>query len=248
MAWDAADLVERRAPAGRAQHLAAEMFCVAGNAVGLGFFVGLADHDLLAAEHFRRRGLRGSAGRDLDLQLGLEIADDLPGIGGAARQIDRHAAEHDDIAARRRHFARRAHADVVGLVDLVLAAHHDGERGDHERHAFRHDLVELVREHFGGERRRGVADASAAAVDVAAGLFRHCRAVLGFPLPASGERPAWGFLERAENSGPRTDGNTLHWITATDICTGRANHLKFQHLEEIAPLSRSTATSPIEAR
>ena len=178
MARDAADLVEGRAPAGRAQHLAAEMLGVAGDAIGLGFLVGLADHDLLAAECFRRRRLGRSAGGNLDLQLGFEVADDLFGIGGAARQIDRHAAEHDDVAARRRHFARRAHADVVGLVDLVLAAHHDGERGDHERHAFRHDLVELVREDFGGERRRGVADAGAAAVDVAAGLFRHCRAVV----------------------------------------------------------------------
>ena len=89
-------------------------------------------------------------------------------IGGAARQVDRHAAEHDDIAPGRRHFARRAHADVVGLIDLVLAAHHDGERGDHQRHAVRHDLVELVGKHLGGQRRRGVADAGAAAVDVAA--------------------------------------------------------------------------------
>ena len=178
MVRNTADLVERRAPAGRAQDFAAEMLGIAGDTVGLGFLIGLADHDLLAAERLRRRGLRRGRGGDLDLQLGFEIADDLPGIGGAARQVDRHAAEHDDIAARRRHLARRAHADVVGLVDLVLAAHHDGERSDHERHAFRHDLVELIREDFGGERRRGVADAGAAAVDVAARLFRHCRTVL----------------------------------------------------------------------
>src|SRR5580700_9137807 len=178
MARDAADLVERRAPAGRAQHFAAEMPGVAGDAVGLGFFIGLADHDLLAAECFRCRGLGGSAGRDLDLQLGFEIADDLFGIGGTARQIDRHAAKHDDVAAGGRHFARRAHADVVGLIDLVLAAHHDGERSDHERHAGRHDLVEFIRKDFGGERRRGVADAGAAAVNVAAGLFRHCGTVV----------------------------------------------------------------------
>src|ERR1700685_1764916 len=178
MAWDAADLVERRAPAGRAQHLAAEMLVVAGDAVGLGFLVRLAHHDLLAAERFCSRRLGRRAGRDLDLQLGLEIADDLPGIGGAARQIDWHAAEYDDVTAGGSHFARSAHADVVGLIDLVLAAHHDGERGDHERHAFRHDLVEFIRKDFGGKRRRGVADAGAAAVDVAAGLFRHCGTVL----------------------------------------------------------------------
>src|SRR5580704_17616689 len=77
MARDAADLVEGRAPAGRAQHLAAEMLGVAGDAVGLGFLVGLADHDFFAAERFCSSRLGRSAGRDLDLQLGFEIADDL---------------------------------------------------------------------------------------------------------------------------------------------------------------------------
>ena len=101
---------------------------------------------------------------NLHAKLGLEVADHLLGVLGAARQVDRHAAEHHDIAARRRHLARRLHADVVGLVDLVLAAHHDGERGDHERDAIRHDLVEFVRKDFGCKRRGGVTDAGAVAV------------------------------------------------------------------------------------
>src|SRR3984957_11736691 len=54
MARDAADLVERRAPAGRAQHFAAEMLGVAGDPIGLGFLIRLAHHDLLAAERFCR--------------------------------------------------------------------------------------------------------------------------------------------------------------------------------------------------
>ena len=110
-----------------------------------------------------------------------EVGDHLLGVLGAARQIDRHAAEQHDVAAGRRHLARRAHGDVVGLVDLVLRPHHDGERGDHQRHAVRHDLVELVGEDLGGQRRRGVADAGAVAVhlavsrlSLASSLFSRC--------------------------------------------------------------------------
>src|SRR5262249_47609433 len=48
--------------------------------------------------------------------------------------------------------------------DLARAALDDGERRDHQGHPLGYDLVELVGEHLGGERRRGVADARAMSV------------------------------------------------------------------------------------
>src|SRR5437660_8769096 len=59
----------------------------------------------------------------LDAELGLEIENHLLGILGTTRKIDRDASQHNDVAAGGRHLAGRAHADVIGLVDLVLAAH-----------------------------------------------------------------------------------------------------------------------------
>ena len=158
-----------RAPAGRAQHLAAEMLGVARRC-GRSRSSRRAGtpRPSCSPAPWRPRPAPTSLVDTLTFSSASRSRIICCGIGGAARQIDRHAAEHDDIAARRRHLARGAHADVVGLVDLVLAAHHDGERGDHQRHAVRHDLVEFIREDFGGERRRGVADAGAAAVDVGA--------------------------------------------------------------------------------
>src|SRR6516225_8512057 len=82
-ARDAPDLIERAAPAGRSQHLAAEMLGVAGDAVGLVQLVRLCHHHLFAAERLGGFRLRRCAGRDLDAELGLEIQYHLLGIGGA---------------------------------------------------------------------------------------------------------------------------------------------------------------------
>jgi hypothetical protein len=112
--------------------------------------------------------LRRSAGRDLDLQFGLEIDDHLLRVGVALRQIDGDAAEHHDVDAGRRHLACGLHADVVGLVDFAFAANHDRKRGDDERHPGGNDLVELVGKDFGRQRRRGVADARPMSVDALA--------------------------------------------------------------------------------
>src|SRR5262249_60434718 len=117
-----AALVTAAAPARRAPPLAAEMPRIAGDAVGLALLVRLRPDDLPAAERLGGRGLRRRAGRHLDAELGLGLAHDRLGILRPARQVDRHAAEHDDVDAGRRHLARRLHADVVGLVDLALAA------------------------------------------------------------------------------------------------------------------------------
>ena len=173
-ARDTSDLVEGAAPAGRAQHLAAEMGAITRDPLGLAQLVRLRHHHLLAAERLGGLGLRRGAGRDPDLQLGLELGDHLLRIGIALRQVDGNAAEHDDVHARRRHFARSPHADVVGPVDLILAAHHDRERGDDERHAGGNDLVELIGEDFSGERRRGIADTRSMPIDVLARRRRHC--------------------------------------------------------------------------
>src|SRR5262245_12677515 len=111
-AWlDAPDLVERAAPAGRTQHLAAEMGTIARDSVGLAQLVGLRHHHLLAAEGLGGSRLRRRAGRDLDLQLGLEVDDHPLRVGVALRQVDGNAAEHDDVHAGRRHLARGLHAD-----------------------------------------------------------------------------------------------------------------------------------------
>src|SRR2546426_5930464 len=67
VARDAPDLVEGAAPAGRAQHLAAEMGAIARDPVGLAQLVGLRHHHLLAAEGLGGSRLRRRAGRDLDL-------------------------------------------------------------------------------------------------------------------------------------------------------------------------------------
>ena len=155
---NASDLVEGAAPTGCTQDLAAEMGAIAGDPVGLAEFIWLRHHHLLAAERLGGFRLRRGAGRDLHLQFGLEIDDHLLGVGIALRQIDGNAAEHHDVYPCRRHLARRLHADVVGLVDLSLAANHDRERGDDERHAGGNDLVELVGKDFGRQRRRGIAD------------------------------------------------------------------------------------------
>ena len=168
VARDAPNLVERAAPAGRTQHLAAEMGAIARDPVGLAQLVGLRHHHLLAAERLGGSRLRRRAGRDLDLQLGLEVDNYLLRVGMALRQVDGNAAEHDDVHAGGRHLARGFHADVVGLLDLALAAHHDRKRGDDERHAGGNDLVELIGKDLGGERRRGVADARPVPVDVRA--------------------------------------------------------------------------------
>src|SRR5215831_5764033 len=65
VARNAADLVERAAPAGRAQHLAAEMGAIARDPVGLAQLVGLRHHHLLAAERLGGSRLRRRTGRDL---------------------------------------------------------------------------------------------------------------------------------------------------------------------------------------
>src|SRR5262249_27336027 len=134
--------------------------------IGLAQLVGLRHHHLLAAERLGGSRLRRRAGRDLDLQLGLEVADHPLRVGITLRQVDGDAAEYDDVYAGRRHLARGLHADVVGLLDLALAAHYDRQRGDDERHAGGNDLVELIGKDLGGGRRRGVADARPMPVDV----------------------------------------------------------------------------------
>src|SRR5262245_20313594 len=58
VARNAAELVERAAPAGRAQHLAAEMGAIARDPVGLAQLVGLRHHHLLAAERLGGSRLR----------------------------------------------------------------------------------------------------------------------------------------------------------------------------------------------
>ena len=203
VARNAADLVEGRAPAGRAQHLAAEMLGIARDAVGLAYSYGWQTTTFLQPSALAAAACADVAVETFTFSSASRSRIICSGIGGAARQIDRHAAEHDDVAAGRRHLARGAHADVVGLVDLVLAAHHDGERGDHQRHAGRHDFVELVRKHFGGERRRGVADAGAAAIDVAAGLIRSLRRPL-LSLGRGGYRPLPGLSMHAMIRGSHT--------------------------------------------
>src|SRR5262249_50314624 len=110
------DLVERAAPGGGTQDLAAEMERVARDAGGVGLRIGLRHHDLATAERLGGARLRGRARGDLDAELGFEIEDHLLGVPGAAREIDWYAAEHDDVAPGRRHLARRAHADVVRLL------------------------------------------------------------------------------------------------------------------------------------
>jgi hypothetical protein len=162
---------------------------IARDAVGLGELVGLRHHHLPAAQRLGGLGLRRRAGRDIHLQFGLELDDHLLGIGMALRQIDRDAAEHDDIDAGRRHLARGLHADVVGLVDLALAAHHDRQGGDDERHPSGNDLVELIGKDLGGERRRGIADARAVAIDVVARRCGCCHCGSAVDGGARGSRP-----------------------------------------------------------
>jgi len=81
------------------------------------------------------------------------------------------AAEKHEVDAGGGEFARRAHAHLVGRIDLALTTFDHGQRRDHEGHAGGNELVEFIREYFRAERRAGVADAGAAAVDVAAGRW-----------------------------------------------------------------------------
>jgi hypothetical protein len=152
------------------------MGAVARDPIGLAQLVGLCHHHLPAAERTRGSGLRRRAGGNLDVQLGLEVENHLLRVGVALREVDGNAAEHDNVDARRCHLARRLHADVVGAVDLVLAAYHDRERGEDERHPGGNDPVELVGEDLGGERGRGVPDARPISVNALArrGRRGHC--------------------------------------------------------------------------
>jgi hypothetical protein len=67
-----------------------------------------------------------------------------PRILPAACEIDRHAAEKNDIDAGGGELARGVQAHVIGLIDLPRARLGHAQRGDDERHAGRNELVELI--------------------------------------------------------------------------------------------------------
>ena len=165
IARDAAEFGERAAPSGDAEHLAAPGRRIAAlPRVFLGS-IGLSDHHLPATECERRLLLRGGAGRNLDVQFGFQVPDDLVGILGAARHVDGLAAQHDDIDARPCDGAGRRHRVLIGLIDVRLVGLDDAHRREHQRHPVGDDPVELIREDFGEQRRRGVADARPMAVE-----------------------------------------------------------------------------------
>jgi hypothetical protein len=151
-----------------AEHFAAKPLGVAALARILARVVGLRDDHLAAAERPGGVLLRRQAGRDLDPELGLERADHRLRIVMAARQVDRHPAEHDDIDAGSGHLARRPHAELIGLIDLGLVAFDDAQGRQHQRHPAGDDPVEFIGENLGHQRRRGVADARPIAVDLVA--------------------------------------------------------------------------------
>ena len=171
---DRTDAIERTAPAGAPEHLAIEqLFVAATDAVRIGRRIGMGQHRFAHLELSAGGGLRRCAGRHLDSKLGFERDDHLPGVLIAVMDIDRHATKADEINACRLHLPRGAQADLIRIIELLPGAHRDGETGDDERNAARHDLVEFIRKDFRRQGRRGVADARAIAIGPLVEFTRH---------------------------------------------------------------------------
>ena len=112
-----ANAIEGAAPAHAADDLAFEhMLVAAGDSRGVAFRVGMRQHGFLDAELAAGGGLRRGARRHLHTQFLFEGDVESLGVVEPPVLIDRHAAEADEIDARRLHLARRAQADFVGVV------------------------------------------------------------------------------------------------------------------------------------